>query len=83
MADDQLLQESLKRSAILATETEPVLGVPDVDGQVLASDTAGNRAWVTVALDPVFSNPESVIVGAPVPLASVDSVFTNPETRLP
>lgn len=75
--DDQLEQEVLKRSIMND------IGTPAVDGQVLSSTVDGSRSWVTVALDPVFSNPESVLAGSPVPVASIDSIFTNPETRLP
>jgi hypothetical protein len=86
MADDQIQQTLLRDLALASQSTsqkEPSLGSPAISGQVLASTTAGVRSWVTVALDAVFSHHESVLAGAPVPLSSVDSIFTNPESRLP
>jgi hypothetical protein len=36
-----------------------------------------------VAMDPVFSNPESVIAGTPVAVGIIDIVFSDPESQLP
>lgn len=40
---------STRYDFIELAETEPDLGLPSTSGQVLSSDTSGNRTWVGVA----------------------------------